>query len=174
MKEVKSPVASMLRVNHAGEHGAVRIYQGQQAVLGDSEISSELQHMLDQEKNHRQKFEKLMTQHRIRPTLLSPLWHVTAYALGCGSALLGKKAAMACTVAVEEVIEGHYQKQLQNLYTNPTDPEIKITIEQCLAEEVSHKNLGLAYGASGMAGYTFFTKTIKQASKLAIWLSSRF
>lgn len=169
----KASLEVMLRVDHAGEYGAVRIYQGQQAVLGSSSIGPDLQHMLDQERQHQQKFETLILKHRIRPTLLSPLWHVAGYALGYGSALLGKKAAMACTVAVEQVIETHYQEQLKALYSEHVDPEICSTIENCLAEEIEHKDMGLEYGAQEMSGYSLFTGAIKRASKLAIWLSSR-
>lgn len=169
----KNNLDQLLRVDHAGEYGAVRIYQGQQAVLKNSEIGPQLQHMMDQELQHKKKFEDLMIVHRVRPTVLSPLWHLAGYALGYGSALLGKKAAMACTVAVEEVIEEHYQEQLRELEAAPTAPEVKSTIEHCLAEEIDHKDRGIQYGAADMQGYTLFTSAIKKATRLAIWLSKR-
>ena len=105
----------MIRVNQAGEHGAVRIYQGQLAVLGDSSVGEDIRHMAEQEKEHKRIFDDLLATHRVRPTILSPLWHGAGYALGCLTALLGKKGAMVCTVAVEEVIEAHYQEQLDHL-----------------------------------------------------------
>lgn len=169
----KNNLDQILRVDHAGEYGAVRIYQGQQAVLKDSEIGPQLQHMMDQELQHKKKFEDLMIAHRVRPTALSPLWHIAGYALGYGSALLGKKAAMACTVAVEEVIEEHYQEQLRGLEMAPAAPEIKSTIEHCLAEEIDHKDMGIHYGAADMKGYSLFTGAIKKGARLAIWLSKR-
>ena len=103
----KKMVERMVRVDHAGEYGAVRIYQGQLRVLGQKPISKTIAHMLEQENLHLRKFEREIVQRRVRPTALLPVWHVCGFVLGAGSAILGEKAAMACTVAVEEVIDKH-------------------------------------------------------------------
>ena len=108
-------VRRMIRVDHAGEDGAVRIYEGQLAVLGDSPTAEAVREMAAQERAHLETFERLMVERRVRPTVLSPLWHVAGFALGAGTALMGARAAMACTVAVEEVIEAHYAKQAESL-----------------------------------------------------------
>src|SRR5687767_1537435 len=96
-------VERILRVDHAGEHGAVRIYEGQLAVLGDTPAAATIRRMAEQERKHLDTFDRLLPQHRVRPTALSPLWHAAGFALGAATALLGERAAMACTVAVEEV-----------------------------------------------------------------------
>lgn len=164
----------MLRVNQAGEFGAIRIYAGQQVVLGGSSIKHELSHMQEQEAAHKKLFDDLLVNHRVRPTVLSPLWHVGGYALGLFSALLGKKGAMACTVAVEEVIDDHYEKQLERLPNIPKYKHLRDTIAKCQAEEQEHRNIGLDYRAEELRGYKVFTKVIKGISKTAIWLSKRY
>src|SRR5437762_14336536 len=107
----------MIRVDHAGEYGAVQIYAGQLAVLGTrvSAASAAIAHMAEQEQRHLTAFDKLVNERRVRPTLLSPLWRASGFALGAATALLGEKAAMACTAAVEEVIDEHYASQLERL-----------------------------------------------------------
>ncbi|TDI60301.1 MAG: demethoxyubiquinone hydroxylase family protein, partial [Alphaproteobacteria bacterium] len=105
----------MIRVDHAGEYGALRIYEGQLAVLGRRRVGEVIQKMADGERRHLAVFEKMIVERRVRPTLLSPLWHVAGFALGAGTALMGEKAAMACTVAVEEVIDEHYARQAEAL-----------------------------------------------------------
>src|SRR6185312_17510912 len=102
----------MVRVDHAGEFGAQRIYAGQLAVLGKSTSASAIRHMAQQEDAHLAAFEKLMVERQVRPTLLHPLWHMAGFALGAATAALGDKAAMACTVAIEETIVEHYKKQM--------------------------------------------------------------
>jgi ubiquinone biosynthesis monooxygenase Coq7 len=116
----------MIRVNHAGEYGAVRIYQGQLAVLGKTASAPLIQEMALQEQEHLQEFERQLVARRIRPTLLTPLWHVAGFALGAATALLGEKAAMACTVAVEEVINDHYLEQKEQLPDTEADLKEKI------------------------------------------------
>ncbi len=101
----------MIRVDHAGEYGAARIYQGQLAVLGRGRQGDTLRHMLAQEEVHRETFAALMADRRVRPTALLPLWHVAGFALGAATALIGERGAMACTVAVEEAIDEHYAEQ---------------------------------------------------------------
>lgn len=171
--ETSRKLASFLRVNHAGERAAVKIYEGQLKVLGDSRSSAALKHMLDQEIRHYNDFDKELKKRTIHPTLFEPVWDKAAYGLGIISALLGSKASMACTVAVEEVIERHYADQLQNLPEDTSD-EIQKLIFTCREEEINHRETGLSYNAEDMKGYKTFTKTVKAGCRLAIWLSERF
>ncbi|TRY81628.1 hypothetical protein DNTS_014477 [Danionella cerebrum] len=120
-EEEKAMLDSMLRVDHAGEYGANRIYAGQMAVLGRTQTGPLIQHMWDQEKIHLEKFNEILGEHRVRPTLMLPLWDIAGFALGACSALLGKEGAMACTVAVEESISEHYNSQIRTLME--ADPE---------------------------------------------------
>lgn len=112
-------IDEIIRINHAGELGADRIYAGQYAVLGKTSVGPTLKHMWEQEKVHRNEFEKLIREYRVRPTVMTPIWNVAGFALGAGTALLGEKAAMACTVAVETVIVEHYNDQLRQIMENP-------------------------------------------------------
>ena len=161
----------MLRVDHAGEHGAVRIYDGQLAVLGDTPAGESIRRMRAQEQAHLDEFDRLLPAHRVRPTLLSPLWHVAGFALGAAGALLGPKAAMAVTVAVEEVIDEHYASQVARL--DPADGALRDTLERFRRDEVAHRDEGLAQGALQAPGYELLTAAVKSGSRLAIWLSTR-
>ncbi len=161
----------IIRVDHAGEYGAVRIYEGQLAVLKDPDVLETVEHMKSQEEVHRQKFEDLIRQRRVRPTVLTPLWHIAGFALGAGTALLGREAAMACTEAVEEVIDEHYQQQLDQL--GDDEIELKKVIETFRAEEIEHRDIARADGAANAPGYELLTTAVKSGSRLAIWLSSR-
>ncbi len=167
----QAQLARMLRVNHAGEYGAKRIYAGQMAVLGDSDIGAEIAHMAEQEQVHLETFERLLRQERVRPTLLQPLWHVAGFALGAATALLGKKAAMACTVAVEEVIDAHYAQQIEQLKT--TQPELRKLLIRFRKEELEHRDIGLDYGANNLPYYNLLRALIHAGSKAAIRLSER-
>lgn len=160
--------AAALRVDHAGEYGATRIYAGQLAVLGRH---AAIAHMAEQEKKHLETFERLLVENRVRPTLLAPVWHVGGFALGAATALLGEKAAMACTEAVEQVIDEHYREQGAAL--EPEDSELKATIEAFRAEEIEHKETAVAAGAHEAPAYPALTAAVKGASRLAIWLSTR-
>ncbi len=164
-------VERMIRVDHAGEYGARRIYEGQLAVLGRAESSAAIRHMHAQELRHLKHFEKLMVERRARPTALQPLWHVAGFALGAATALMGEKAAMACTVAVEEVIDEHYARQADQLGTDET--ALKTAIEEFRQEELEHRDTGLAHGAEQAPGYEILSAAIKSGSRLAIWLSER-
>ena len=113
--DAKAQVQRMIRVDHAGEYGAKRIYDGQLAVLRRSPAAPTIHRMAEQERRHLARFERLVPERRVRPTLLQPLWHVAGFALGAATAMLGKRAAMACTVAVEEVIDRHYARQIEAL-----------------------------------------------------------
>ena len=164
-------VKRMIRVDHAGEYGAVRIYQGQLAVLGRKACGPTVEHMLDQEKRHLETFSKLVGERRVRPTALLPFWHLAGFALGAGTALLGEKAAMACTVAVEEVIDEHYQSQIEAL--DGDDKELGDTFEEFRQEELEHRETGLAHDAEQAPAYELLSGAIKRGSRLAIWLSER-
>jgi len=163
----------MIRVDHAGEYGAVRIYQGQLSVLGGSASAPLIEHMAEQERRHLDTFNKLIPQHRVRPTALLPLWHMAGFALGAGTALLGEKAAMACTVAVEEVIDEHYAGQIAILDADGDENGLRATIEEFRLEEVEHKETALKHGALDAPGYEVLSGLIKTGSRLAIWLSTR-
>lgn len=163
--------ARMIRVDHAGEYGAARIYAGQLAVLGRSDQASVLRHMQEQERQHLQRFEDLLVRRRVRPTALLPLWHVAGFALGAATAALGTRAAMACTVAVEEAIDRHYANQAEAL--DETETDLRETIEQFRADELEHRDIGLAHGAAQTPGYRLLKAAIKAGCRVAIALSER-
>jgi 3-demethoxyubiquinol 3-hydroxylase len=167
----EAEIDGMLRVDHAGEYGAVRIYEGQLAVLGRGRARDAIRRMAEQEQRHLAAFDELMREYRARPTLLSPLWHVAGYALGAATALLGERAAMACTVAVEEVIDEHYASQAERL--GDADPALTETILQFRADELAHRDTALAHGADEAPGYDLLAAFVKTGSRLAIWLSER-
>jgi ubiquinone biosynthesis monooxygenase Coq7 len=167
-------VAAIIRVDHAGEYGAVRIYEGQLAVLDgrpDSKrTAAAIRKMAEQEQVHLETFDRLINERRVRPTALEPVWRIAGYALGAATALMGEKAAMACTAAVEEVIDEHYAGQLERLHK---DPELKDTIDKFRADEIAHREEALARGAEDAPGYRLLSETIKAGCKLAIRLSER-
>ncbi|MBB42259.1 MAG: demethoxyubiquinone hydroxylase family protein [Rhodospirillaceae bacterium] len=164
-------VERMIRVDHAGEYGAVRIYEGQLAVLRGTEYESSIREMAEEEKRHRKGFEKLINERRIRPTVLSPLWHIAGFALGAGTALIGPKAAMACTEAVEEVIDEHYSEQASKL--GDEERELRDMIEDFRQDELAHRDLAREEGSADAPGYTLLTAAVKASSRVAIWLSTR-
>jgi len=166
-------VERMLRVDHAGEYGAVRIYEGQLAILGKSKHAPTIRHMLNQEKQHLETFDKLVGDRKIRPTALLPFWHLAGFTLGACTALLGEKAAMACTVAVEEIIDEHYTDQIAELNNRGEEVGLQQTFETFRQEELEHRQTGLKNGAEATPGYEVLTGVIKTGSRLAIWLSSR-
>ena len=164
-------VERFVRVDHAGEYGAKRIYAGQLSVLGDGEHGPILRHMAEQEEKHLKYFENAIGDRGVRPTALLPVWHAAGFALGAATALMGPRAAMACTVAVEEAIDEHYQSQLDAL--GPEEAPLKEAIEEFRAEELEHRDIGLEREAELAPGYDILTHVIKRGSKLAIWLSER-
>ena len=161
----------IIRVDQAGELGAVRIYQGQMAVLGKGAAAPTIKRMAAQEQVHLDTFNRLVGERRVRPTALAPLWHLAGFALGAGTALLGEKAAMACTVAVEETIDEHYARQAEQL--GDDEAELRETITQFRAEEIEHRDIGLAHGAEQAPAYPALSAAIKTGCRLAIWLSER-
>lgn len=164
-------VAQIVRVDQAGEYGAKRIYEGQLSVLKGTDAEPILQEMLNQELAHLERFDQELADRQIRPTALQPLWHIAGFALGAGTALLGREAAMACTVAVEEVIDEHYAAQAEQLGDDEAD--LRNTIEEFRADEQHHRTVGLSEGAEGAPAYPLLTGVIKTGSRLAIWLSTR-
>ncbi len=164
--------ASMIRVDQAGEYGATRIYAGQLAVLrGSSPAAHLVTHMAGQEARHLQRFNQLMAERRVRPTLLQPLWHAGGFALGAVTALISERAAMACTDAVETEIDRHYAEQLQAL--GNSDPELSADIEQFQAEELEHRDTAREAGAMEAPGYPVLTTAIRGICRVAIQLSKR-
>ena len=165
-------VDAMIRVDHAGEYGAVRIYEGQHAIFGKSQspVANAIRHMAEQEQAHLQAFDRLINERRVRPTALEPLWRIAGFALGAATALMGEKAAMACTAAVEDIIDEHYAQQIESL---DGDPELKTSIETFRADEIAHKNEAIAQGAEDAPGYKLLSESIKAGCRLAIKLSER-
>ncbi|MGB8274018.1 MAG: demethoxyubiquinone hydroxylase family protein [Alphaproteobacteria bacterium] len=164
-------VHRMIRVDHAGEFGAVRIYEGQLDVLGGDPEAAAVREMAEKELEHLRAFEQMMVARHVRPTLLSPLWHVVGYAVGAATALLGAKAAMAATEAVEDVIEEHYAGQASELGDDEAD--LRRTIETFRMDEIGHRDTAVARGAHEAPAYPFLTAAIKAGSRLAVWLSER-
>lgn len=164
--------ARMLRVDQAGEYGATRIYAGQLAVLGDrNPIAAEIQHMAEQESAHREKFDALLAERGVRPTALQPFWDVAGFALGAATALIGPKAAMACTAAVETEIDRHYTQQLEEL--GEDDPELSALIEQFRDDERAHRDAALAAGAEQAPAFTLLSGAIRLGCRVAIRLAER-
>ncbi len=165
-------VDRIVRVDQAGEFGAVRIYAGQSAVLRRGPAADAVKEMAAQETQHLDTFDRQIAARRVRPTALGPFWHVAGYALGATTALLGEKAAMACTVAVEDVIDEHYANQLEALGDDET--ELREIITEFRDDELAHRDTGLAHGAEEAPGYPLLSTAVKGGSRLAIWLSERF
>ncbi len=164
-------VERFIRVDHAGEYGAKRIYQGQLAVLGRGPKGDVLRHMQAQEQVHLDTFSALIAERRVRPTALMPLWHVAGYALGAVTAAMGERAAMACTVAVEEAIDEHYRAQSAVL--GEDEAALRETIETFRAEELEHRDIGLAHEAELAPGYKVLSALIKAGCKVAIAVTER-
>ena len=161
----------MIRVNQAGEFGAKRIYEGQLSVLGKTPEAPMLEHMLSQELEHLEQFNKMMATHKVRPTVLTPIWRVAGFALGAVTARMGKESAMACTEAVEEVIDQHYAAQERELGAEKS--ELKQLISKCREEENEHKELSREHGATQAPAYPLLSRSIKSATRMVIWLSPR-
>jgi ubiquinone biosynthesis monooxygenase Coq7 len=168
-------IEAMIRVDHAGEYGAVRIYEGQLAVLRrrkDASHSVEtIEHMAAQEQRHLKAFDRLVNERRVRPTALEPVWRIAGFALGAATAALGEKAAFACTAAVEEAIDEHYAAQIEALENK--DPALKAAVTEFRAEEAQHRDTALEHGAEQAPGYRLLSETIKAGCRIAIKLSER-
>jgi ubiquinone biosynthesis monooxygenase Coq7 len=167
----REKIERFIRVDHAGEYGAKRIYQGQLAVLGNGPKGDILRHMQAQEQVHLDTFSRLVTERGVRPTALLPFWHLAGFALGAATAAMGTRAAMACTVAVEEAIDEHYSAQSAAL--GPDEAALRDTIETFRAEELEHRDIGLANEAELTPGYRLLSAVIKAGCKVAIAVSER-
>lgn len=163
----------IIRVDHAGEYGAKRIYEGQLRILKTKPCGDVIAHMRDQELEHLQYFEEQARNRHVRPTMMMPLWHIGGYAMGALTALMGEKAAMACTVAVESVIDEHYAHQLDVLDDFPEEQGLVERIEKFKADELEHHDKGLEYGAATTPGYAAIVGAVSAVTKTAIWLSKR-
>ena len=165
----------IIRVDHAGERGAIKIYEGQLLALKtlkqDESLKDKIEKMKEQEKEHLEYFEKEIQKRKIKPTYLLPLWDIMGVTLGFGTALLGKKAAMLCTASVEEVIENHYQNQLKKLGND--EMELKAKIEKFMGDEVDHKNMAYEAGATNKGIYSIMDKVIRVGSRIAITVSEK-
>ena len=161
----------VIRVNHAGEYGAKRIYHGQMHVLKNHACYPVLKHMAEQEEEHLEYFSRQLEERNIRPSALMPLWHIAGYTLGAATALLGKEAAMACTVAVEEAIDEHYREQLDRIDEKESD--LKEKIETFRLQELEHKEIGIEHEAKKAVAYPVLKFLIKTGSRVAITLAKK-
>jgi len=172
----RTRLEEMIRVDHAGEHGAVRIYDGQLAVFdkipGMEETAELIRHMAAQEEEHLTHFDGLIVEKDIRPTAFGPLWDVAGFTLGAVTALMGKKAAMACTAAVETEIDAHYAAQLDEL-ENGADDDLRATIEKFRADEAAHRDTAMENGAEETPGYEVMSKLIRFGCRVAIRASEK-
>jgi len=174
-KTNQKTLEEIIRVDHAGERGAIKIYEGQllalKTIKQDNNLKDKIEEMKEQEKEHLEYFEKEIQKRKIKPTYLLPLWDVMGVALGFGTAILGKKAAMLCTASVEEVIEDHYQNQLKKLGNDEMD--LKAKIEKFREEEINHKNIAYESGATNKGLYSIMDKVIRTGSRIAITISEK-
>ena len=175
MKSTKNKVEEFIRVDHAGERGAVKIYEGQLLALNtlvkDEKLKKIIEEMKVHEKEHFEFFEIEIKKRKIRPTKFLPLWDLLGISLGFGSTLLGKKAAMLCTASVEEVIDEHYQNQINQLGSNEKD--LKKKIIKFREDELHHKDIAYDKGATKKGLYSIMDKIIKTSSKVAITISEK-
>ena len=174
-KTNQKTLEEIIRVDHAGERGAIKIYEGQllalKTIKQDESLKDKIEKMKEQEKEHLEYFEKEIQKRKIKPTYLLPLWDIMGVTLGFGTALLGKKAAMLCTASVEEVIEGHYQDQLKKLGND--EMELKAKIEKFKGDEVDHKNMAYEAGATNKGMYSIMDQVIRVGSRIAISISEK-
>lgn len=168
--------SEMLRVDHAGEYGAVAIYKGQLAVFerqpGRERITGQLREMADQEQEHLDAFDRMLAAGSVRPTAMSPIWNAAGFALGAATALLGEKAAHACTEAVETVIEEHYGDQVDEL-EGAGEAELARRLAKFRDEEIAHKDLAAAEGAKEAPGYPLLSAAIRFGCRVAIAISEK-
>jgi len=174
MAMTKEEIARMIRVDQAGEFGATRIYAGQLAVIGNrGPHAQEIAGMAREEEGHRERFDALMAQRGVRPTVLHPFWSAAGYALGAGTALLGPEAAMACTAAVETEIDKHYSDQLDRLSQDNSDPELSAMIAEFREDEREHLGKAMAAGAEKAPAYPLLSGAIRLGCRAAIRLAER-
>ena len=169
----KARLAEFLRVNHAGERAAQTIYKGQLAVLKGHEHEAEIQHMMEQEVEHLETFDKLLNEYEVRPSVLDPLWGAAGFALGAVTAAMGPKAAMACTIAVEEVIGEHYHKQVEALHAADQEPELKETLASFRDEELEHRDIARDNKGEEATAYPLLRAIIQQGCRTAIKIAEK-
>ena len=167
----KNKINQIIRVDLAGEKGAIEIYKGQLALIKDENFSKEIQLMLEKEREHLETFSKILVKYKVRPTILDPLWKIGAFSLGIVSAALGKKATMACTEAVEEVIIQHYQNQAK--YLKGKDEYLREITEKFAKDEEDHMHTAQEYDTGDDTFHKIFKKGVKVISKIAIKVSER-
>ena len=174
-KSNKKKIEEFIRVDHAGERGAIKIYEGQLLALNtfvkDDELKKTIEEMKEHEHEHANYFEQEIRRRRIKPTKFLPLWDLLGVGLGFGSTLLGKKAAMLCTASVEEVIDEHYQNQIDQIESD--EKELKEKIIKFREDELNHKDIAYEKGASKNGVYSIFDKIVKTGSKIAIRVSEK-
>ena len=175
MKKTSSKVEEFIRVDHAGERGAVKIYEGQLLALNtlvkNEDLKKKIEEMKIHEEEHCQFFENEIKKRNIKPTKFLPIWDLLGVGLGFGSTLLGKKAAMLCTASVEEVIDKHYLDQINQL--GPDEKELKKKITKFRDDELYHKDIAYEEGATKKGFYSIMDKIIKTGSKIAINISEK-
>jgi len=175
MKPTNPRIAEMLRVDHAGEYGAVAIYRGQQAVFGRNPktkaIAAQLAQMEAEEQKHLDAFDKLLIERRVRPTAMTPIWNIAGYGLGVVTALIGEKAAHACTEAVETVIEQHYGAQAEEIQDE--DPELAATFTEFREDELHHKDIAIEGGAKDAPAYGLLSRAIQAGCHAAIKITEK-
>ena len=168
-------MAEILRVDHAGELAAVQIYRGQRAVMGASarqaRLAAHFAELEAQEGEHLARFDRLLTERRVRPTILTPVWRLAGFALGAGTALPGEKAAHACTEAVESVIEGHYAEQIAEVEAR--DPDLAAELAKFRDEELAHRDHAVEEGAREAPGYRLLSAVIGAGCRAAIRISEK-
>jgi len=168
-------LAEMVRVDHAGEYGAVQIYRGQQAVFGRSETKAHAARLIAEmeagEQEHLRTFDRLIAERGVRPTIMAPIWRVAGFGLGAVTALMGEKAAHACTEAVEDVIEEHYARQSAAL--EGVDQELKQYVDRFREEELAHRDTAVEQGARDAPGYAMLSAVIKFGCRTAIRISEK-
>jgi ubiquinone biosynthesis monooxygenase Coq7 len=174
-KTDKNLVKEFIRVDHAGERGAIKIYEGQLLALNifvkDNDLKKKIEEMKIHEKEHCDYFENEIKKRNIKPTKFLPLWDILGVGLGFGSTILGKKAAMLCTASVEEVIDEHYSNQIKELKDD--EKKLKAKIIKFRADELLHKDMAYAEGATKKGMYSILDKIIKTGSKIAINISEK-
>ena len=174
-KTNKNKVKEFIRVDHAGERGAIKIYEGQllalNTIIKNDELKKKIEEMQVHEKEHCDYFEKEIKIRNIKPTKFLPLWDLLGVGLGFGSAIIGKKATMLCTASVEEVIDQHYQNQINQLQND--EKELKIKIVKFRNDELQHKDIAYEEGATKKGFYSIMDKIIKTGSKIAIGISEK-
>ncbi len=174
-KTNKKKLEEFIRVDHAGERGAIKIYEGQLLALKTFKKDPELLKMIEEMKKHEQEhsdfFENEIRERNIKPTKFLPLWDLLGVGLGFGSTILGKKAAMLCTASVEEVIDTHYQNQIDQLQND--EKRLKDKIKKFIADELEHKDIAYQNGATKKGLYSIMDKIIKTGSKIAINISEK-